>query len=115
MIPAPDPLLTESAVPSLLGAALRMGLAVAALALVAWGWLYWRRRVKDPTRDLEVLDRAFLARGASVALLRVGERRLLVGVSAEGVRLIGDLESVPPAPSFDQVLTEAGDTGEVSP
>ena len=117
MTPAPETLLVGTEAPSLVGAALRMGLALAVLGLAAWGWLYWQRRVKGPKRDLEVLDRAVLARGASVALLRVGGRRLLVGVSGEGVRLIRDLEPAPgPAEihSFSEVLTEVGDVAEAS-
>ena len=78
----------------------------------AWAWFWWQRRVKGPSRHLEVIDRAFLARGASVALLRVGERRLLVGVSSEGVRLLRDLEPGAPASSassaaFADVLGDA--------
>jgi flagellar biogenesis protein FliO len=78
--------------PSLMAAFIRVGLAVLVLALVAGLWFYWNRKVKGPSRHLEVLDRAFLARGACVTLLRVDERRLLVGVSTEGVRLLSRLE-----------------------
>jgi flagellar biogenesis protein FliO len=100
---------TEAA-PSLAGAVLRISLVVLGLAAAAGAWLYWQRRVKGPTRLLEILDRAALARGASVALLRVGERRLLVGVSNEGVRLLRDLEATElPAPqrAFADVLSES--------
>lgn len=77
-------------------AILRLGLATVAIALVGFGFLWWQRRHGGATtRQVEVIDRAFLSRGVSVALLRVGERRLLVGVSGDGVRLLRDLDRAP--------------------
>jgi flagellar biogenesis protein FliO len=99
-------------------AGLRLSLAVAVLAVAAGLWLHWQRRSRGATRQLEVLDRAFLARGVSVALLRVGGRRLLVGVSGEGVRLIRDLEAGPTSAcgaSFVEALAEATSRAEVRP
>ena len=92
MLAAADPVIGAGGIgPSFWGAALRLVLAVGLLALGTWGWLWWQRRARRTSRHLEVLDRALLSRSASVALIRVGEKRLLVGVAADGVRLIDDL------------------------
>lgn len=77
--------------PSLLGSALRMLAAMALLGAGAWLLVRWRRAQGSSRRELQVLDRVDVARGASIAVLRAGERRLLVGVSGEGVRLLCDL------------------------
>ena len=92
MTSAPDVLTAMPEAPSLLGAALRLGLAVTLLAVGAAAFLYWQRKKRGGRSQLEVMDRAFLARGSSVVLLRVEARRLLVGVSPEGVRLLRDLD-----------------------
>ncbi len=107
MNPAVSPLVSD-AVPSLFGASLRMGLAMALLLVAAWVLLRWRKKTQAPTREMEVLDRVFLTRGASAALLRVGKKRLLVGVSAEGVRLLSDLDGAEasPLPAFSAVMAE---------
>ena len=105
---ATDPTLhAPELLPSLAGAALRMIVAVGLLAAAAWALMRWQKRGKAGRSRLQVLDRAFLSRGASVALIRVEGKRLLVGVSAEGVRLIDDLgrgEESLASRSFDRVL-----------
>jgi flagellar biogenesis protein FliO len=111
-VPTPaDPLvLAPDAVPSLWGATLRLALVAALFLGMAAAWWFWQRRVRRPLRQLEVLDQAFLGRGVSVALLSVADRRLLVGVSSEGVRLLRDLESGGPARGarrFGTVLADA--------
>jgi len=97
------------AVPSLAMAAVRMGLALGALILAAWALLRWRNRTVGGRRDLQVLDRAVLTRGASVALVNVSGRRLLLGVSTNGVNLLTRLEATERtvAASFDNALDEA--------
>jgi flagellar biogenesis protein FliO len=93
--------------PTLLGATLRMGIALLATAAAAWVLLRWRRKVGAAGRRLEVVERAFLARGASIALIKVEGHRLLVGFSSDGVRLLRDLDSGPVAsrnPAFGEVL-----------
>ena len=91
MTPGLEPLASApDAVPSLLGAGLRIAGVLALLGVGAW-FLVKRRGFTRTARSLEVVDRAFLARGASVALLRVGPRRLLLGITAEHVRLLRDL------------------------
>ena len=110
MNPGAEALAASDMVPSLLGASVRMAIAVAVLVAAAWVLLRWRKKVRAPQRDLEVLDRVFLTRGASAALLRVGARRMLVGVSADGVRLLRELDAAEPAaaaPAFGSVLAEA--------
>jgi flagellar biogenesis protein FliO len=77
--------------PSLLWAALRVAGMLALLGLGAW-LLVKRRGLQRGIRSIEVLDRAFLSRGASVALLRAGSRRLLLGITAEQVRLLCELD-----------------------
>ena len=104
----PEPIIAASEMgPSLLGAALRMGLIVVVLTGGAWVWFYWQKKTRAASRHLEVLDRAFLARGACVTLLRVDRRRLLVGVSAEGVRLIRDLEPAGPRGAEPEAAEDA--------
>jgi flagellar biogenesis protein FliO len=91
MGPAAEPLVTApEMVPSLLGATLRV---VGMLALLGVGaWLFVKRRsFQRGGRAIEVIDRAFLARGTSVALLRVGQSRLLLGITPSHVRLLRDL------------------------
>ncbi|MBZ5637245.1 MAG: flagellar biosynthetic protein FliO [Acidobacteriia bacterium] len=111
MTPAVEALAAApAAAPSLLGAALRMVGALVLLGVSAWVVLRWQRNVRGARRQMEVLDRAVLTRGASVAILRVEGRRLLLGVSADGVRLLGDLDSPSDLPSgtkFRATLSEA--------
>lgn len=100
-------------VPSLWGAALRLGLAVGAMAVTAGAWLLWQRRAAQGTRrQLEVLDRTILARGVSVVLLRAEKERLLVGVSQDGVRLIRRMADTPAAAAnthpFAEILRAEG-------
>ena len=80
--------LASAEAPSLLGAGLRLLLFALLFAGAVGGWWWWRRRQREGGRQLEILDRALLSRGASVALLRVADRTLLIGVSPEGVRLL---------------------------
>ena len=110
-------LLGPEAAPSLVGAAVRIGAVLLLLFGGALAWMHWQRRGRGARRRLEVLDRVMLARGASVALLRVEGHRLLVGVSAEGVRLIRRLddavtdEPAPGATRFPEVLARVSARG----
>ncbi len=111
-----DPILAapEAAAP-LWAAVFRTILALVLLCGGAAAWFYWRKKIQANHRHLEVVDRAFLARGASVALLRVDEQRLLVGVSADGVRLIRNLEPKSARPAkreFARVLAETTAAGD---
>ncbi len=98
--------------PSLVWPTIRMLLFVALVAVAAWAWFRYQRNAKAGNRQLQVLDRAFLARGTSVALLRVEDRRLLIGVSPEGVRLLRDLDAGvnrKKTAEFSDVLNEAAE------
>jgi flagellar biogenesis protein FliO len=96
------------AAPSLVGAALRTVGALVLLAGAAWVFLRWHRGLRASRRQMEVLDRAVLTRGASVAILRVEGKRLLLGISADGVRLLRELEpGAAGAGDFEAVLAEA--------
>jgi flagellar biosynthetic protein FliO len=90
-------------------ATVRMVLALGAIAVTAWAVLRWNRRSKSSRRHMEILDRSFLARGTSIALVRVDGRRLLLGVSSEGVRLLRDMDSVHgrPGARFGRILEDA--------
>ncbi len=116
------PLLAEAGVlevaaaPSLWGAMFRLGAAVAGFALLAGLWLHFQKRFRAAKRELEVVDRAALTRGASVAILRVGNRRLLLGVSTDGVRLLRELDAEGDpgqAASFQEVFSDAASRAEV--
>jgi flagellar biogenesis protein FliO len=114
------PPLTEVAagaesIPSLGWAFVRMVGAVGLLAAGAWVLLRWRRRTGEKGRSLRVLDRACLTRGASLALVSVAGRRLLLGISTDGVRLITKLDSGTPSETpddFPSVLAEAAKKSE---
>jgi flagellar biogenesis protein FliO len=111
MLSAIDPGLAHE-VPSLWSAALRLGLAVSLLAIAAWGWMAWQRRGRRARRQLEIVERSFLSRGVSLAIVRVDDRRLLVGVSADGVRLIRELDRDDPAshsPFADALATASAE------
>ncbi len=80
---------------------------VALVPLVAW---VMRRtgRVRGP-RQLEVEERVPLARGAHLAVVRHGDRRLLVGVTEHAVSLVSEL--VDP----DEALADAAAGGDAPP
>jgi flagellar protein FliO/FliZ len=75
-------------------------LVVLFLAVLAARFLR-RSGLHGPGTGLRVLDRTGLSREASVAVVEVGGRALLLGVTAHGVSLLGELDPerlVPPAP-----------------
>jgi flagellar biogenesis protein FliO len=116
MTAPPDALLAgSSAVPSLFGAALRLTAFAVLLAAGSWALLRWRRRVNTLDRRLAVVDRAALSRGASVALLRVEGRHLLVGVAGDGVRLLRDFGPAAEAAAFRHLLAESHAQGASVP
>ena len=94
------------AAPSLFWATLRMLALLAAFLGGAWLLLRWQRRTRSGGRQVEVVERAFLARGSSLTLVRVDGRRLLLGVSSEGVRLLRDLDGGGAEGRFPDVLSE---------
>jgi len=101
--------LSSDAAPSLLWSAVKTVGTLAGLGAMAWVLLRWQKTGSRSKRHLEVIDRAILGRGSSVALLRVCGKRVLVGVSSEGVRLLRDLDPGTPRPEveFSEVLSHA--------
>lgn len=89
----------------LVEASLRMFLAVGGLAVAAWLYLRWKKSATAAGRRLEVLDRVPVGRNAALALVAVDGRRLLVGVSQDGVRLVRDLSE--PEGAFDAALADS--------
>jgi flagellar biogenesis protein FliO len=109
MAPLTEVAVGAESIPSLGWAVLRMVGAIALLAAGAWVLLRWRKRAGQGRRSLRVLDRAFLTRGASLALVSVAGKRLLLGISTDGVRLITHLDpgaGGEGADDFDVVLRE---------
>lgn len=72
------------------GPALRALVALGALAL-AWVTLARRGPTGDPG-PLEIENRQALARECGVALIRAGERRLLLGFGPWGVAVLADMK-----------------------
>jgi len=74
---------------------LRLTLALACILAVAWavGMLARRRRLARGLADtrIDVLAMRSLGPRHRVALLEVGERRLLVGIGADSIRTLADL------------------------
>jgi len=87
---------------------LRMGLALFAMGVAAWGLGAWarRRRIVRSGTDyrIDVLALKSLGPRQRIALIEVAERRFLVGIGADQIRPIADLsESI----DFErQVATE---------
>jgi len=106
---------TTGLIPPLAWAVVRMIVALALLGAASWVLLRWKKRSAEGLAALRVLDRACLTRGASLALVSVAGKRLLLGISSDGVRLLSDLEphapSVSPA-AFDVALDQAVESDE---
>lgn len=62
---------------------------------------------------LAVVGRQSLGGRTSVALVAVGERRLLLGVSEHGVTLLTEVEPEPAEPAADRTQRESLDTAEL--
>jgi flagellar protein FliO/FliZ len=72
-----------------------LSLAVVIAIVVVAARLLRRSGIKGPGAGLRVLDRTGLSREASVAVLEVDGRRLVVGVTSHGVSLLTDLTEGP--------------------
>jgi flagellar protein FliO/FliZ len=72
----------------------RMLVSLAAVLGVIW--VIARRARKGPRaangRTLEVLERAALSKGSSVAVVRVGDQALVLGVADSGVSVLGETD-----------------------
>ena len=65
----------------------------AALVLAALAALAWRlRRVRPAGRRLDVIESASLGQGRTVAVVRAGSKRLLVGVSGQAIATLAELD-----------------------
>ena len=65
--------------------------------MISGAWLgvrrYARRRATEGRKQLQVLARLGLAKGVSVAVVRIADRGLVLGVSDKGVSLVAELAS----------------------
>ena len=87
---------------------------ILATLLVGGAWFgvryHARRRRGDARRQLEVLARLGLAKGVSVAVVRIAGRGLVLGVSDKGVSLVAELSGE----SLDEVVAAAGGRPDTS-
>jgi flagellar protein FliO/FliZ len=92
---------------------LRLGIALAAILCAAWGlgMLARRRRVARGIADarIDVLAMRSLGPRQRVALLEVGDRRLLVGIGSDSIRTLADLSD---SLRFEQELEGQSGAGE---
>lgn len=74
-------------------------LLVSLAAVLGVIWLVARRARRSgggrKTNLIEVLDRAPLSRSASVAVIRVGERAIIVGIAESQVNVLGETDALP--------------------
>lgn len=95
----------SDSVEPLLRALVALGVVLALIWGAARGWRRTAGGRVATSAALEVLARQPVARGAAVALLRVGaDRAVLVGVTEQGVSLLGDL------PLTEATATPSGGT-----
>jgi flagellar protein FliO/FliZ len=76
----------------------RMLLALVVVLGIMWCLARWARKplgVGKADRVMAVLARQQLSRGSSVAVLRVMDRALVLGVTEQGIRLITETELAP--------------------
>lgn len=75
---------------------------------------WWIRRVRpgDPQASVRVLGRTALSRSAVVAVVEIGDRRLLVGAAEQGVSVLTELDPLDPlATDRTDAVVAAPDTG----
>ena len=92
-----------------------LGLLVVLAALAAVPLLVRRHKAASPD-GVRVVGRTALSKNAVVAVLAVGERRLLVGAGERGVHLIAELDAADPtalqaATQAASVVTTTGPDG----
>jgi flagellar protein FliO/FliZ len=105
----------------LLGLALRIGFSLVVIFGLMWGLARIVRRPLGTGRHhgplLSVLNRQQLSRGAAVAVVRVADRAIVLGVTDAQVSLLGeaDLEDfeIHHETHRDHLELPAGDTGPV--
>ncbi|WP_337063034.1 flagellar biosynthetic protein FliO [Kineococcus sp. G2] len=100
----------------------RMSVSLVAVLGLLWlgaRWLRRSRAVGAATSGLEVLSRVGVGAKAGVAVVRIGERALVVGVTEQQVTLLteapaADLLPAPAAPA-DQVVEVPAAAGTAAP
>lgn len=78
------------------GGSMLVPLAVTALAAGVAAWFWGRRRARAQARPegcIQVLDRAATGRGRALSLVRVGDRVVLVGESAQGFQRLAEFDA----------------------
>ena len=65
--------------------------AALVLALLA-AWAAWSRRAHPSGGRLQVLESASLGQGRMVAVVQAGRKRLLVGVTAQSIGALAELD-----------------------
>jgi flagellar biogenesis protein FliO len=87
---------------------------ILATLLICGAWFgvrhHSRRRRGDARRQLEVLARLGLAKGVSVAVVRIADRGLVLGVSDKGVSLVTELSGE----ALDEIVAAAGGRPDTS-
>jgi hypothetical protein len=78
--------------------------ALLLLAVIAAAPLLLRRVKAASPEGVRVVARTALHRNAVVAVLAIGDRRVLVGAGDHGVQLLGDLAATPAGPRPDPAL-----------
>ena len=81
---------------------------IIATLLICGAWFgvrhHSRRRRGDARRQLEMIARLGLAKGVSVAVVRIADRGLVLGVSDKGVSLVAELSGQ----ALDEVVAATG-------
>src|ERR1700704_938997 len=84
---------------------------IIATLLIGGAWFgvrhHSRRRRGDARRQFEMLARLGLAKGVSVAVVRIADRGLVLGVSDKGVSLIAELSGH----ALDEVVAAVSSSG----
>jgi len=95
---APDPAPSAGA-----SVAIPVAVTLLSVGLACALWLRRRCRARSaPEGSIAVIDRAPMGRGRSLALVRVGDRVVLVGESAQGFQRLAEFEATDgPATAFE--------------
>lgn len=91
-----------------------LSLAIVIAVVIVAARFARRAGIKGPGAGLQVLDRAGLSKESSVAVVAVGDRRLVVGVSPHAVTLLTELDPTP-ADAGDGAPVAAADAVSLLP
>ena len=71
--------------------------SVAGLGVAAWLWTRRAARMRSqPHGGIRVIDRTAMGRGRALSLVRVGDRVVLVGESAQGFQRLAEFDAATP-------------------